>query len=144
MEAFKTCLDDSSCHICGYHYSKPVSTQFRNTNVRKVSTILHILTNLVSLNVYGVNLSLGTILEDLTRFVPIFVEYRSPHEIDPIWHSFSVFNHRPTNIVFTTVFDVIVFNEYSSYKGIKWPDVAFRGYPSPKINLKLHQTCSNQ
>ena len=61
MEAFKVVLDDSSWHIWEYHYPKPVSSQFRNTNVRNVSTILHILTNLVYLNVYGVNLSLGNI-----------------------------------------------------------------------------------
>ena len=48
----------------GVPLPQPVSTQFRNTNVRNVSTILHILTNLVSLNVYGVNLSLGNSLED--------------------------------------------------------------------------------
>ena len=35
-------LDDSSCHIWGYHYPKPVSSQFKNTNVDNVSTILNI------------------------------------------------------------------------------------------------------
>ena len=45
----------------GYPYPRPVSSQFRNTKVIDVSTILHIPTNLSSLNVYGVNLSLGNI-----------------------------------------------------------------------------------
>ena len=45
----------------------------------------------------------------LTCLVPIFAEYRSPHELDPyprikIWHSFSMLHHHPTNhSVFTTV-----------------------------------------
>ena len=75
MDAFKVVLDDSWCHIWGYHYAKPIYSQSRNTNVHIISTIIHILTNLVSLNVYGVNLSLVNIWEDLTRLVPIFVEY---------------------------------------------------------------------
>ena len=63
MEVSKVVLDYSSCHIWGYHYPKHVSSQFRNTNVHNFSTILHILTKLVSSNVYGVNLSLGNILK---------------------------------------------------------------------------------
>ena len=61
-------LDDSSCHIWGYPYPKHVSSQFRNTNVHNVSTILHIPTNLVSLNVYGVNLSDGVNVVTLLSF----------------------------------------------------------------------------
>ena len=139
MEAFKEMLGDSSCHIWGYQYPKPVSQQFRNTNVHNVSIILHILTNLVYLNVYGVNLSLGNIWEYFW-----FVSYPYSRNTAPpprtwtypritIWYSLSMFHNHPTNLMSLSLFCFWHRTfQLIQYKGLKWLDVAFCGIAPQK------------